>query len=228
MTEKEALLAAKRYDFQSLRQIVRLLRAPDGCPWDREQTHQSIRRNFIEEVYEVCEAIDCDSTPMLREELGDVLLQVVFHACMAEESGRFTMDDVCDEICRKLIIRHPHIFGDVQADTVDKVLDNWEAIKQQTKGISGPAEAMSKVPRQFPALMRAHKVCGKAEDADLFFEHTVQHVRQHVDALDSRGPSAEEIGRLLMAVCGLARKAGIDPELALSRHIDGYIEGIKG
>ena len=165
MTEKEALLAAKRYDFESLRQIVRLLRAPDGCPWDKEQTHQSIRRNFIEEVYEVCEAIDCDSAPMLREELGDVLLQVVFHARIAEESGRFTMDDVCDEICRKLIIRHPHIFGNVQADTVDKVLDNWEAIKQQTKGIAGPQEAMRKVPRQFPAfpLSIPHKTCASAQ-----------------------------------------------------------------
>ena len=111
-----------------LRTITELLRAPDGCPWDREQTHESIRENFIEETYEVAEAIDISDTGLLEEELGDVLLQVVFHACIEEENGGFDFDDVTNGICRKLVLRHPHVFGNVSADTTEQVLSNWDKI----------------------------------------------------------------------------------------------------
>ena len=121
------------YTISDLLEIMRLLRAPDGCPWDRVQTHESIRKNFIEETYEAIEAIDKADYDLMREELGDVLMQVIFHSIMEEETGRFTFDDVCDEVCKKLILRHPHVFGSVNAETPDEVLKNWDAIKMQSK-----------------------------------------------------------------------------------------------
>ena len=124
----------EKYDINDLIEVIRLLRQPDGCPWDKEQTHASVRMNFIEEVYEVIEAIDKQDTALMREELGDVLMQVVFHTQMEREQGNFTFEDVCDEVCRKLIIRHPHVFSNVQVSDTGEVLNNWEQIKQQTKG----------------------------------------------------------------------------------------------
>ena len=132
--EKINLLTNKKeYSFDDLVILVEVLRSEKGCPWDREQSHQSIRKDFIEETYEVIEAIDTEDPKLLREELGDVLLQVVFHARIEEESGRFTMDDVANDICAKLIHRHPHVFGTVEADTSEKVLANWEVIKSEEK-----------------------------------------------------------------------------------------------
>ena len=124
----------ERYDINDLIEVIRMLRLPDGCPWDKVQTHESIRMNFIEEVYEVIEAIDKNDTALMREELGDVLMQVVFHAQMEREQGNFDFDDVCDEVCRKLIIRHPHVFSNVQAGNTDEAVNSWEQVKQQTKG----------------------------------------------------------------------------------------------
>lgn len=124
----------EKYNIEDLLTIMRLLRSEDGCPWDREQTHQSIRKNLIEETYEAAEAIDREDMPLLKEELGDVLLQVVFHARMEEEKGNFSFDDVADGICKKLIVRHPHIFADVTADNAEQVLANWDSIKKKEKG----------------------------------------------------------------------------------------------
>ena len=126
-TEKE------NYNFNDLVEIVKILRAPDGCPWDREQTHKSIRSNFIEETYEAVEAIDTDDLDLLKEELGDVLLQVALHAEIESEQGTFDINDVCDGICKKLIIRHPHVFGDIKVSSVEEGLDLWEQIKQKEK-----------------------------------------------------------------------------------------------
>ena len=123
----------ENYNFNDLVEIVKILRSPGGCPWDREQTHKSIRANFIEETYEAIEAIDNDDTELLKEELGDVLLQVALHSEIESEKNSFTIDDVCDGICKKLIIRHPHVFGSVEADTTEQVLKNWDAIKMKTK-----------------------------------------------------------------------------------------------
>ena len=137
------------YKFEDLIEIMKLLRAPNGCPWDKEQTHESIRQNFIEETYEVIEAIDTKDKDLLKEELGDVLLQVVFHSEMESEIGSFNIDDVCDGICKKLIIRHPHIFADVTADTTEEVLNNWDKIKMQTKSQKTQSEAMDSVSSHF-------------------------------------------------------------------------------
>ena len=120
-----------RYTYEDLLQVVHILRSPGGCPWDQEQTHQSIRRDFLEEAYEAAEAIDTGDTALLREELGDVLLQVVFHADIESDAGRFTMEDVVDEVTRKMIFRHPHVFAQVQADTTEEVLVNWEKLKNR-------------------------------------------------------------------------------------------------
>ena len=146
------------YTISDLLEIMRILRAPDGCPWDRVQTHESIRGNFIEETYEVIEAIDKADYTLMREELGDVLMQVIFHSIMEEEAGRFTFDDVCDEVCKKLIVRHPHVFGNVDAETPEEVLRNWDAIKMQTKSQEQVADSVDDVAKSLPALMRAQKV----------------------------------------------------------------------
>ena len=123
------------YGIDDLVDLVTVLRDSEkGCPWDKEQTHSSIKKDLLEEAYEVIDGIDCDSPEMMREELGDVLLQVIFHVVLEQEQDHFTLEDVITELCQKLIVRHPHVFGDVQANTVDKVLSNWDSIKKETKG----------------------------------------------------------------------------------------------
>ena len=153
----KALLQKERYCFEDLVTVVEVLRAPEGCPWDREQDHHSIRDDLIEETYEVIEAIDTDDPVLLREELGDVMLQVVFHARIEEECGVFDMDDVANDICVKLIHRHPHVFGSVQADTSEQVLTNWEMIKSEEKERKTVTDKLRAVPPMLPALMRAAK-----------------------------------------------------------------------
>ena len=198
MNEKaKALQNKERYTVSDLVEIMALLRAEDGCPWDREQTHESIRSNFIEETYEVIEAIDTADAALLREELGDVLLQVVFHARISEEAGDFTFDDVADEICRKLVIRHPHIFADVEADTTEKVLTNWDQIKAETKHRDTLADTLNSVPRTLPSLMRAAKIAKKAAKAG--YGKPLDHV----------------VGDLLLDIATLCNENGIDPEKAL-------------
>ncbi len=214
----------ERYGFEDLCAIMTLLRGPGGCPWDREQDHHSIRMNFIEETYEAVEAIDTDDPDLLREELGDVLLQVVFHAEMEREAGRYSIAEVCDEICKKLIVRHPHIFGDTKAETTGEVLRNWDAIKRKTKGQKTDAEAMRSVARSLPALMRADKVLSRARRAG-YQPMTEQQARTAVDeALKEEGQ--EGIGRLLFAAVALARSRGVDPELALTRTVETYLENL--
>lgn len=198
MNEQAKRLKDKeRYTVDDLVDIMALLRAEDGCPWDREQTHESIRSNFIEETYEVIEAIDSSNAPLLREELGDVLLQVVFHARISEEEGDFTFDDVADEVCRKLVVRHPHIFSDVEADTTDKVLTNWDKIKAETKSQKTVSDTLNSVSRALPSLMRATKIAKKAAKAG------------YAKPLDV------VIGDLLFEIATLCNENGIDPEKAL-------------
>ena len=159
----------ENYTFDDLVEIVKLLRSPGGCPWDMEQNHKSIREDFLEETYEVLEAIDTDNKVLLEEELGDVLLQVVFHCRIETENGNFVFDDVCDEVCKKLIVRHPHVFGDViVADTSD-VLKNWDSIKKETKGQESYTDTLKSVAKSLPALMRAQKVGKRAMRAGMDF-----------------------------------------------------------
>lgn len=216
------------YDVQDLVQIVKLLRSEDGCPWDREQTHQSIRQNFIEETYEVCEAIDNSDVALLREELGDVLLQVVLHTQMEEELGNFNLQTVADEICKKLIVRHPHVFGDVAADTTSQVLKNWDDIKRKTKGQKTHSDAMDSVARSLPALMRAEKIQSKArkvgfdwEDASGAEDKVLEEIRELKEADDKH--RLEEAGDFLFAAVNLVRLHGVDSELALSRASDKFL-----
>lgn len=220
-----------RYDCGDLMDIVRILRAPGGCPWDREQTHESIKKNFIEETYEVIEAINKKEPAMLREELGDVLLQIALHCEMEREQETFTFDDVCDEVCKKLIVRHPHVFGDVQADTAEQVLTNWDIIKMETKHQKSAAESMASVPRELPALMRAQKLQKKAAKVGFDWDEAdgaLDKVREEADELQDAMKKADctavtdELGDLLFSVVNVARFAGVDAEEALTGATDKF------
>ena len=203
-----------RYDFEDLCQLVRVLRAPDGCPWDSVQTHESIRRNFLEEVYEACEAIDQKDPAHLQEELGDVLLHVVFHAGIEADAGNFTIDDVCDAVVKKMISRHPALFGGEEG------LD-WDEIKRREKGQTSPAEELDGVARSLPALWRAEKLQKKAAKAQLEIPEVP------VKALDEQPDKAQAVGKLLFAAVGAARQYGVDPEMALHSYCETFIQQVK-
>ena len=223
------------YNISDLIQIMKILRAPDGCPWDRVQTHESIRLNFIEETYEVVDAIDKGDTSLLREELGDVLMQVIFHSIMEEEAGRFDFDDVCDEVCKKLIIRHPHVFGNIEADTPEEVLKNWDAIKMRSKSQS-IADSVDDVARSLPALMRAQKVQKRSAKSGMDFKDAadaaskVPEEQEELFAAISSGDHEkieEELGDLLFSVVNVARFAGVDAEQALTRSTDKFAKRFR-
>lgn len=213
-----------KYDFNDLVEIMRILRSPDGCPWDRVQTHESIRQNFIEETYEAIEAIDTNDVELMREELGDVMMQVVFHALMEEENGNFDMNDVCDEVCKKLIVRHPHVFADTVADTADEVLTNWDKIKMETKSQKSQSEVLSSVSKALPALMYSQKVQHKAAKVGFDFEKTddtLMKVEEELSELktaiknNDEENMSEELGDLLFSVVNVARFIKVDSEKAL-------------
>ena len=169
VAEKKKMLldkAAEGYGFEDLITVVEVLRSEEGCPWDREQDHKSIRRDFIEETYEVIEAIDNEDPVLMQEELGDLLLQVTFHAQIEKEAGKEGIDGVVNNICVKLIHRHPHVFGNVVADTSEQVLDNWDKIKVEEKHRDTLTSQLKAIPRQLPALMRAQKVGKKVSFFD--------------------------------------------------------------
>ena len=223
------------YDVEDLRQIVRLLRGPGGCPWDGEQTHESIRRNFIEEAYEVAEAIDEGSPDHLREELGDVLLQVLFHASIEEDAGRFDLDDVADGICKKLIFRHPHVFGNEHAETVGQVLTSWEELKRQEKGQATYTDTLNSVAKSLPGLWRAEKLQSKAEkagfewpDASAAMDKLGEEFRELRTAVEEHSNVEEELGDLLFAAVKIARFHGIDPEEALAGTCEKFIRRFHG
>ncbi|MBQ6553346.1 MAG: nucleoside triphosphate pyrophosphohydrolase [Clostridia bacterium] len=233
MTEEAKRLVKEKYGFQDLVDIMALLRSENGCPWDRAQTHESIRKNFIEETYEACEAIDNHDTANLREELGDVLLQVLFHAQMEREAGRFDINDVITEVCEKLVVRHPHIFGDVSADTPEKVLENWEDIKIRTKGQTDGKKRLEDVPKSLPALMRSYKVIKRAEKAgaDLGAPEDVADNTSALlkDYLQAEQAEKEQImGKMLINLVTLAKKFEIEPEEVLTKAVNWYIISYKG
>lgn len=218
MDKKTELIQKNTYTFEDLCDIVKILRAPGGCPWDAEQTHKTIRGNFIEEVYEFIEGIDNDDNAIMREELGDVLLQVVFHARIAEDNSEYFLDDVLTDICKKLIIRHPHVFADVKADTTEQVLDNWNAIKMQTKGQKTAKEALDGVSRSLPSLMRAEKISSKLNKHGHGFA-----TEDDIISASSSLKTEEDIGKLLYLVTSYAKSKGIDPEKALYDECDRVI-----
>lgn len=223
---------------QDLREIVARLRAPDGCPWDREQTPQSLIPSLIEELYEVIDTLDRADYVHLREELGDLLLHIVLQVQMAEEKSLFTFEEVIAELCEKLIRRHPHVFGDVPAGDSTAVLKQWDEIKRAEKGgIARTQSLLASVPRSFPALLRAAKLQHKAAkvgfdwpDAEPVYakiDEEIAEVRAASITGDSR-QIEDEIGDTLFSVVNLARKLNIDPELALQRASDKFAGRFAG
>ncbi len=205
----------KKKDFYELCNIVEKLRAPEGCPWDREQTHKTLAKHLLEEAYEACDAIDDAVPEKMADELGDVLLQVVMHAQIGKEEGTFDIDDVTDAISNKMIERHPHVFGDVSVKNSQEVLDNWEEIKKAQRGQKSAYEAMLSVTKSLPALSKTEKIIGKAVKAGLYNTENVP---------DS---TAEGIGERLFELCALAYMNGIDAEEELSAYTKKFIKNLK-
>lgn len=220
----------EQYTMQDLVRIVSLLRQPEGgCPWDIEQTHESIRMNFIEETYEVLDAIDQKDTHLLEEELGDVLLQVVLHSQMEAERGTFDFDAVCDGICKKLIYRHPHVFGDLGSISSNEALANWEVLKNKEKGRQTAKDRLESVPRGFPALMRAAKLQKRAAAYGLGYsdaQDALSQMKQQMSQMEQAMEQGEDIslllGEMLFAAAGLCRTQKQDPEQVLMQASDRF------
>lgn len=209
--------------------VMQRLRGPGGCPWDAQQTHQTLGRHLLEEAHETLEAIDSGDVPLLQEELGDVLLQVVFHAEIARQAGEFDVDDVAEDIVAKLIRRHPHVFGDLEVDSADQVLLNWERIKAEEKGEHAVDE---RIPPTLPALARAAKVQRRA--AGRGFEppdraSALRAFRERAASLAAVGDGAPEqaIGEVLFTLVAYARAAGVDAESALRQATRAFSDDLE-
>lgn len=221
-----------RYDINDLVDIIALLRAPGGCPWDAAQTHESIKKNFIEETYEVIEAINKKNPDMLKEELGDILLQVALHTEIEREQGNFTFDDVANDIVTKLVVRHPHVFGKDTADNVSQALNSWDNAKAKIKNQKSQSEAMASVPRELPALMRAQKVQHKAskagfdwDDVDGAFDKIYEELDELKIAMKQccQDDIQDEFGDVLFSVVNIARFIDVDSEEALTGATDKFM-----
>ena len=222
-----------KHELYELEEIMRTLRSEDGCPWDREQTHESLTPYLIEEAYEVKEAVDNKDDASLVDELGDVLLQVVFHATMAEEDGYFEMSDIIDAVCTKMIRRHPHVFGDVQVENSNDVLTNWQAIKDKEKQNKSIAESMRSVTTSLPGLIRSQKVQKKASDVGFDWENAsqaIQKIHEELAELEQAiemndiSHIAEEMGDLLLIVSNVSRLLGLDAEQCLADATQKFIK----
>ncbi len=211
-----------KYNFNELVGIIKTLRSPGGCPWDIEQTHKSIRNSFLEETYEAVDAIDREDDTDLCEELGDVLLQILLHAQMGKEDGTFDIDDVVDGVARKMILRHPHVFGNVKADTTDKVLENWDKIKMVEKSQQSYTDTLKSVPVTFPSLLRATKVQKRAKKGSADVLSAIS-----VDYSIDEACTGEQIGDLLFAIVRKAAENGIDCDEALNRVTDKFIKDFE-
>lgn len=222
-----------KYDFNDLLEIMEKLRSENGCPWDKEQTHESLRIYLIEETYEVLEALDAKDKGKFCNELGDLLLQIVFHAQIAKENDDFQIGDVITEVCSKLVSRHPHIFGDVKADTSEQVLVNWEAIKKKEKKLKSQTGVLKDVPSNLPALMRSYKVQQKAaqvgfdwDDIKDVFCKIDEEVGELKEAYESKDLEriTDELGDTLFSIVNLSRFLKVQPELALTGTVNKFIK----
>ena len=205
----------QQYTADDLAAIIAILRDPEnGCPWDKVQTHTSIRMNFLEEAYEAVDAIDLDDPELMCEELGDVLMQVVFHAQIEREAGHFTFAEVCDGVCRKLIERHPHIFGG------DESIKDWDSLKNKEKGRLTLTDELESVPKVLPALMRAAKLQKRAARYGVETPADAAAIAKAagtVETAQDKAAAEQAMGKLLFAAAALARQAGLDPEQALQK-----------
>lgn len=223
----------KKYTIQDLLDIMERLRQPDGCPWDKVQTHESIKKSLIEESYEAIDALDSNDDMAFANELGDVLLQVVFHAQIAKERNAFDFDTVVNEICTKLITRHTHVFGEEQAGDVDEALTNWEKNKKKEKGLKTYSDMLNDVPHYYPALMRAEKVQKKAkgvgfdwDNVNDVYKKVEEEICELKEASDNESLQRieEEYGDLLFAVVNLGRFLDVTPEIALTKASEKFIK----
>ena len=219
-----------KYNVNDLVRIMEILRAPDGCMWDQAQDHHSIRQNFIEETYEACEAIDDNDTDHLKEELGDVLLQVVFHTQMEKEKGVFDLNDVADGVCKKLIFRHPHIFGDVKVGSTGEILSNWDDLKRKEKKQETDTSTLESVSKSLPSLIRAQKLQKKAAkvgfdwpDVSGALDKVEEELAEVRAAIDGNGDIEEEIGDLIFAVTNVSRFVKVDSERAAEKTCNKFV-----
>jgi tetrapyrrole methylase family protein/MazG family protein len=224
------------YTIEDLTAIMAFLRSPQGCAWDRAQDHSTLRRHAVEEAYEVVDAIETGRPDRIRDELGDLLMQVVFHARIGEEAGTFDFGQVVDGICRKLVGRHTHIFGQDEAESPDAVVANWERNKKAEKALRDQASVMEDVPRTLPALMRSEKVQQKARQVGFDWTDPADveaKVREEVEEIAEARLSrdgdaiAAEIGDLLFSVVNYARFLGVQPEMALNGATDRFIRRFR-
>ncbi len=227
----------KKYSFEDLVNIIRRLRAKDGCPWDREQTHESLKQCLIEEAYEVIEAINNKDYKNLCEELGDVLLQVVMHGVIAEEEKEFAMEEIIGGECKKMIHRHPHVFGDLEVKDSEAVLNNWEAIKQKEKNYDTISDSILNIPKALPATIRAEKVQKKAAKAGLEFENfdqvlgkVYEELKELIEArkIGQKSDIEEEFGDLMFSVVNLSRFLHVNAENSLTNATNKFINRFVG
>lgn len=226
MNRKECigeLLAKEHYGFDDLKLIMDLLRSEGGCPWDMEQTHGSIRSCMIEEAYEVVEAIDTENATLLREELGDVLFQVMFHARIEEEQGTFSVGDVVHDICEKMIRRHPHVFSDATVTDANDTVGRWEAIKTEEKQRTTLSARLRAVPPMLPALMRASKIVKKTTPGEASPSKEAEVLAGSAASLAAHTPDQAALGALLLQTVRYAVSCGLDAEQALGQAVEGVI-----
>ena len=227
---KEKLLNEKKHDFNSLVELVNVLRSPEGCQWDREQNHQSIRSDIIEETYEVVEAIDKNDKDLLKEELGDVLFQVMFHSQLSKEYGEFDIDDVIDGIVAKMIYRHPHVFGNVKVSGSSQILENWDVLKGKEKSRNTVEDVLNSVPKQYPALMRAKKIVKKAEKYGVVIttrEDAIREITEKAAMLsEAEGKEKEALISRIIFLSVLISDKEADVEKDLGKETEKFIDGV--
>ena len=208
-------------DFYEFCEIIKKLRSPDGCPWDIAQTHESLAKHLLEEAYEAYDAIMDGDSYHTMDELGDVLLQIVMHATIAQEQGEYTIDDITDNVSKKMIVRHPHIFGNVTAKTPDEVLDNWEEIKRRERGQKKLSESLEDITRSLPALSRCTKFIGKIQKSGHILEE------KKVLPTEFKIEDGETLGESLFEICLLAKQKNLDPETELTNFLKNFTKNLK-
>jgi len=228
----------ERYDFNDFVEIIKELRSENGCPWDREQTHESLRKNLIEESYEFIEEVDNNSQEGMCEELGDVLLQVLLHSQIANDEGKFTIDDVVDGIAKKMIFRHPHVFGEQKAKNSEDALAFFTQSKNKEKKLKSKAEEIGHVPEELPALIKSYKMYSKLEkiQPNYFtgdFNDYIKKTREELDELEIAYKNndnenfEEELGDVLTTVVALGHTMKVDSEIALNKNFKKILNRIK-